>query len=274
MTTKSLRSLRSTDQDVTATRNNEHSELHEKVNQLLKIVQAQSKLIEDQNLKIETMNAKIDKLVAVKYQENGNNSANVNNVQDKISKFSQVSITPKAITPVSSKTIDTGSTTGISRGKNSAIAADALSGAPLGSAKVPAAGVVPAGRQAAEITIDPKMNKNNKKKHEKIIKGANTIAGDGDVLLAAEKRAWLYVGRTSMSTTTESLKKFLTLKLKTEKITVEELNTENDVEKSSRSFKIGFNFDLLETVENPEFWPHNIYVRRFRFFRGSRGSNN
>ena len=98
------------------------------------------------------MNAKIDELVAVKYYENGNNSANVNNVQDKISKLSQVSIMPKAITPVSSKPIDTGSnaTTGISRGKNSTITADALSGAPLGSAKVSAAGVVPAGVEPRE----------------------------------------------------------------------------------------------------------------------------
>ena len=72
-----------------------------------------------------------------------------------------------------------------------------------------AAGVVPAGRVVAGITtVVHEMNKNNKRKHEKIIKGASTNTSEGDVLLAAEKRTSLYVGKTSMSTTSESLKKF------------------------------------------------------------------
>ena len=121
------------------------------------------------------------------------------------------------------------------------------------------------------MDVDAQSNKaNKKKKDQKEIKGVASVPTGEGVFLAADRRAWLYVGRASISTTSESLKTFLTQKLKTDVILVEELKTTNEVEKLSKSFKIGFNFDLLETVENPEFWPQNILVRRYRFFRGGR----
>ena len=92
----------------------------------------------------------------------------------------------------------------------------------------------------------------------------------GGNLKAAGKRAWLYVGRTSRDTTTDILKHYLAEKLNTIEVLVEELPHNNNQERTSRSFKVGIDFNKLNTVESDDFWPQNIVIRRFRFFRGQK----
>lgn len=82
------------------------------------------------------------------------------------------------------------------------------------------------------------------------------------------RRAWLYVGRADRSTTVEGVKRFLVEKCGTADIIVEKLT--NSDESYSLSFKVGVDFDLLDTLLDGEFWPAGLQIRRFRFFRGKR----
>lgn len=85
-------------------------------------------------------------------------------------------------------------------------------------------------------------------------------------LQAAEKKAWLYVGQLRESTTVDTVKEYLKKNGVEGDIDCEELNTKGN----SKAFKLGIQFNFLEDVENSQFWPVNVRVRRFRFFRGQR----
>ena len=100
------------------------------------------------------------------------------------------------------------------------------------------------------------------------LRGQNT--NQSSILTAASRRAWLYVGRTSRDTTTEILMEYVSKKLDSDDVCVEELSADKQMQKYSRSFKIGINYDFLELVEDPNFWPKDIVVRRFRFFRAGK----
>ena len=99
------------------------------------------------------------------------------------------------------------------------------------------------------------------------IRGQNTV--DSSILSAASKKAWLYVGRTNKNTTTDNMKEYISKKLESDEVSAEDLSSGN-IEYNSRSFKIGINYNYLEKVLNPNFWPKDIVVRRFRFFRAGK----
>lgn len=86
-------------------------------------------------------------------------------------------------------------------------------------------------------------------------------------LQSAEQKAWLYVGKINMKCTTEDVMKFLSDKFPGKKSQVELISNEGS---SSRAFKVGIDYKLLEEVSKPEFWPQGVTVRRYRFFRGQR----
>ena len=97
---------------------------------------------------------------------------------------------------------------------------------------------------------------------------ASTDIGTSDEdLQAADKRAWLFMGRLKPGTTSDSVKKFLNKRGIKENIISEELPTNGN----TKAFKVGIPFDCLERVKEPEFWPPGVNVRRFRFFRRNDG---
>ena len=131
-------------------------------------------------------------------------------------------------------------------------------------ARVGPDGVAGAAGSVSDLRSPAKVNK-NKKPTIKLIRGENDSANN--IISAADKRAWLYVGRTNLSTTTANLKTYLTDKLVTQDVTVDELETSKVDIKRSRSFKVGVSYEYLEQLETPEFWPKGIIIRKFRFFR-------
>ncbi|KAJ4451794.1 hypothetical protein ANN_03266 [Periplaneta americana] len=102
-------------------------------------------------------------------------------------------------------------------------------------------------------------------------RSSGTLTGTGtedNILKAAERKAWLFVGRLRQESTPESVKNFLSRKGIAEEIICEELPTRG----STKAFKVGIPFNTLETVNKDEFWPAGINVRRFRFFRRRGGA--
>ena len=87
---------------------------------------------------------------------------------------------------------------------------------------------------------------------------------------AADKTAWLYVGKTAIGTTSDMVTKYLKEKFPDANVTVEELHAREVSDKNNfktKSFKVGIDYELLDAMQNPNTWPENIIVRRFRFFR-------
>ena len=78
---------------------------------------------------------------------------------------------------------------------------------------------------------------------------------------AEKKKAWLYLGRMARGTTVEGVKRFLNGKGIKDEETVEELTTVGPC----KAFKLGFPFEQLQLMENPDFWPQGAVVRPFRF---------
>ena len=73
--------------------------------------------------------------------------------------------------------------------------------------------------------------------------------------------AWLYIGRLQEETDIQNVIKYLKESRITGEIDCEQLETRG----RNRAFKIGFDFDKLEEVNDPDFWPRNVLVRPFRF---------
>ncbi|KAJ4427057.1 hypothetical protein ANN_26856 [Periplaneta americana] len=93
---------------------------------------------------------------------------------------------------------------------------------------------------------------------------ARTIIGtrnDSDDLQAAEKMAWLYIGRLKKSTTPETVAKYLERNGIQGNIICEELHNLG----GKKAFKVGFPFNHIEETERSDFWPQGVIVRRFRF---------
>lgn len=104
----------------------------------------------------------------------------------------------------------------------------------------------------------------NKKFRNKIITGSST---EQNCFGAADKKAWLYVGRAKSDTKPEHVKTYLETKFPKHKdsFTVEPINVNKDMPRNNMSFKVGVNFTLLEEITKPDIWPNNIIVRRFNF---------
>ncbi|PSN49265.1 hypothetical protein C0J52_08190 [Blattella germanica] len=88
--------------------------------------------------------------------------------------------------------------------------------------------------------------------------GGTRIPDDG--LQAADKKAWLYIGKLKKNTS-EMLTKHLVNNGIQGEITCEELNTLGD----TKAFKVSIPLHHLKETELPNFWPMGIRVRRFRF---------
>ena len=98
---------------------------------------------------------------------------------------------------------------------------------------------------------------------------SGTIMGTkkDEEMQAAEKTAWLYVGSLKKTTTRDSVVNYLNKNGVTGHLECEELHTLGN----KKAFKVGIPFAYLRNTQDPEFWPENIIVRRFRFPRRSTG---
>ena len=85
-------------------------------------------------------------------------------------------------------------------------------------------------------------------------------------LQAAERKAWLYIGKLKKNTTSDTVTRYLERNGIQGETTCEELHTLGD----KKAFKVGFPFHHLKEAELPEFWPQGIIVRRFRFRKSHR----
>lgn len=99
----------------------------------------------------------------------------------------------------------------------------------------------------------------------KIIKGTDTTSP----LASYPKKAWIYVGRARLGTTSETVIKHLENKFPTRKFTAEALPVRDSA--NICSFKVSADLDMLDELYREENWPANIIVKRFVFFRSQRG---
>lgn len=90
-----------------------------------------------------------------------------------------------------------------------------------------------------------------------------TKTNTGDDIQAAQKTAWLFIGRLKEDTSPDSIIKYLQKNSIMEVIECEEVETRG----RTKAFKLGIPFRYLEEIEDPGFWPEGIIIRRFRFRR-------
>lgn len=91
----------------------------------------------------------------------------------------------------------------------------------------------------------------------------------------AEKKIWLFVGRVKDHVTEKIIQNFLKRKTNAETTTnihVEEIDTYKQT-KDNKCFKVGLNYNLLETAYTSTFWPRGVTVERFNFRKEERYLN-
>lgn len=128
---------------------------------------------------------------------------------------------------------------------------------------------------ASESTASATSNNHGKKKNFSKPKNSARITGtaevtDNEIIKAAEKKAWLYVGKLSKETTAEKLRQYLTARVPLESVIIDEIPKGNGNESLAKSFKVGFDFHLLDDLTKHDLWPKGVVVKPFRFFRGQR----
>lgn len=105
-------------------------------------------------------------------------------------------------------------------------------------------------------------------------KQSDIIVGEGQSTGASAKstgfsgalrRAWLYVGRAHKNTTEQHVTQHLKMNFPNKDFTVEALPVSETA--NSVSFKVGADISLLDQLSQPEVWPKDVVVRRFKFFR-------
>ncbi|CAH0550874.1 unnamed protein product [Brassicogethes aeneus] len=104
-----------------------------------------------------------------------------------------------------------------------------------------------------------------------IIKGT-AKSEEQDEFQATAKKAWLYIGRAHPSTSEEKLNNYLKKKFPQKMFEVEEIKKHESNTNKNKSFKVNFDFGLLEAVMKPEVWPQNLIVRKYTFRRQGRES--
>ncbi|KAJ4425971.1 hypothetical protein ANN_27597 [Periplaneta americana] len=75
------------------------------------------------------------------------------------------------------------------------------------------------------------------------------------------RNAWLFVGQLKLQTTPEAMKNYQIKRGLKENVTCEEITTNF----STKAFKVGIPYEHLTRVNEENFWPAGIAVRRFRF---------
>lgn len=111
-----------------------------------------------------------------------------------------------------------------------------------------------------------KINLSNKRRKETEIVGTSK---DQSSCLAAARRIWVYVGRCRSDLTVEQLTSYLQRQSPGHHFEVEKLTTKG----RNSAFKVGTSYELKDLMYSPSYWPENILIKRFRFFRTRTVSN-
>lgn len=85
---------------------------------------------------------------------------------------------------------------------------------------------------------------------------------------APEGRLWLYVGRCRSDTSEEHIVTYVNNKCQEDVIVTSDVFKLPSKGKNA-SFRLSLDMKLREQVYNPSFWPVNVVVKRFKFFRKS-----
>lgn len=111
-----------------------------------------------------------------------------------------------------------------------------------------------------------KINLPNKRRKEAEIVGTSK---DQSSELAAARRIWVYVGRCRSDLTVEQLTSYLQSQSPGKHFEVEKLITKG----RNSAFKVGTDFELKDAIYSPSYWPENILIKRFHFFRTRTAKN-
>jgi hypothetical protein len=87
--------------------------------------------------------------------------------------------------------------------------------------------------------------RNRRRQQQRVITGTSRDSQSK----AEKKKAWIYLRRMTQETTVEGVQSFLNRKGIKEKVLVKELRTMGPY----KAFEMGFPFDYLRLMENPEF---------------------
>lgn len=87
--------------------------------------------------------------------------------------------------------------------------------------------------------------------------------GEQEELQAAEKIAWIFVGRLKATTNSEMVSNYMTKRGVREVIECEEIRSRGP----NKAYKVGIPFGYLQTIQDPDFWPNGVQIKRYRFRR-------
>lgn len=104
-------------------------------------------------------------------------------------------------------------------------------------------------------------DKPNQPQHRKSFK---VTVGSGGNELTGVKRAWFHLSRVKSETTEEEVRTYLEGKFPTQKSFIIE---KQESKGRNASFKIGADFHLKDDMMDGSFWPRNVVVKRFLFWK-------
>lgn len=106
-----------------------------------------------------------------------------------------------------------------------------------------------------------RSNRTNRTQGAKQTIGTNTRM-DEDIQ-AAQRYAWLFLGRLKEDTTADKVKKYLHKNGIQGNTICEEIESRG----RNKAFKLGIPLEYLGEANDPNFWPEGVVVRRYRFRR-------
>lgn len=121
-------------------------------------------------------------------------------------------------------------------------------------------------RREGPKAADVKSVKANRPR-QRFVWGNADVAGTvlQDTIVAAERLAWLYVGKLKVGTEAAQLRRYLNGRFPGHEFKIEALPQRNDA--TSVSFKVGATFGLLDDLIKESSWPVGVAVKKFVFFR-------
>lgn len=87
----------------------------------------------------------------------------------------------------------------------------------------------------------------------------------------AARKAWLYVGRAGVDTTTDQIARHLKKNFPSQEFVIDSLPTRENA--NSIAFRVGADMSLIDDLNKPNLWPKGIVVKRYRFFRHKSGAS-
>ena len=107
---------------------------------------------------------------------------------------------------------------------------------------------------------------NRNEKSQKPESKLGTKSTKNEDIQAAQRYAWLFLGRLKEDTTPDKVKNYLQNNGIQGNLNCEEIESRG----RNKAFKIGIPFEYLETVNASDFWPEGVLIKRYLFRRTSR----